>query len=136
MKRSKNTQAEQRAIRRVARILERHGFLVGFATGSLRESGFDLIALSKFQDRSLDAGAYIRIMIDKLTKEVLEQIGHYETSRKRQIWILVKSSGKKTDPGKFIQLQFEGQKPIGDIPKIVSSAKKSKAALKKTKAAT
>jgi len=133
MKRLKNTPAEKRAINRVANILERHGFLVGFATGELRET-FDLIADPKFKDRSLDAGAYVRVLIDKLTPEVQKQIGLFETSRKRGIWRLVKSTDKITDPGCFVMLWFEGEKPIGDISKLVSSAKKSKAALPKSKA--
>lgn len=132
----KTTQAERSAMRRAANLLEHRGYYAGYATGALREI-FDIIADSRIQDPSKDAGAYVRIAIEQISREELERIRNFKTPRKKELWILLKSSEKKNDPGHFVTpIQFDGTEIVQtpenrlfvDILKTMSRAGKSKRA--------
>jgi len=127
--RRKSSSAEKQAIKRAARILERTGHFVGLATGALKET-FDLIADPLLQDPSKDSGSYVRIAIEEIPADVLQRIRTFETSRKKELWILKRSSEKKNDPKYFEKIFIAGERMVSpearalkDLLKKLSSAK-------------
>ena len=119
----------KRCLRRVAHILERSGFRVSFCQGILSEA-FSISADSVYSPAK-DVGIYIKVSIDRISKNLLDAIMNYQTPRKKELWILRRDESS-SDPGTFLVFRFDGRKLIEHpenwpIHKVVSSPKKRQA---------
>ena len=123
----------KRAMKRIGQVLERSGYRISFATGIL-SMFFDIVADSVYsQDK--DSGIYIRVVIDEISKEMVDCILNYGTYRKKEIWLL-KYGKSSSDPGMFLVFRFDDRELIEHpqnwpISKVVSSPKKRQVAPQK-----
>jgi len=119
----------KRTMKRVGQVLERSGYRISFCAGVL-SMFFDITADSIYSPAK-DSGIYVKIAIDTITKDLLNAILHYQTNRKKEIWVLRRDESS-SDPGTFLVFRFDGRKLIEHpenwpIHKVVSSPKKRQA---------
>lgn len=120
----------KKAQMRVANQLERSGYRISFCAGIL-SIFFDVVADSIYS-LAKDSGIYVKIAIDTITKDLLNAILHYQTNRKKEIWVLKKDGKSSSDPGTFLVFRFDGRRLIEHpenwpIEKVVSTPKKHQA---------
>lgn len=124
----------KRARRRSADILQRLGYRISFAWGALAET-FTLTADSVYFV-GMDSGLYVRIAIDSVTEELLDNIKSYQTNRKKELWVM-RFEGKANAPGRFYIFRIMGGEiidspiPVDEI--ILSSGKKTEVGGRKMK---